>query len=274
LPDAGFDLLRHEIGDRDLRDMRKLFIIGIGAGNPDFLTVQAIKALRGLDVVFLIDKGREKAALAELRMEICARYIDNKAYRVVEAADPERDRSPACYETTVAAWHAQRAAIYERMIREDLADGQQGAFLVWGDPSLYDSTLRIVDQVAAMNTVNFEVEVIPGITSVQALAAAHRIPLNRIGEPVLITTGRRLAEAAPRDAEDLVVMLDGDCAFRQVEDRNMQIFWGAYLGTTDEILISGPLHERADEIEAVRRAARQKHGWIMDTYLLRKSAAP
>ena len=131
--------------------MRKLFIIGIGAGNPDFLTVQAIKALSGLDVVFLIDKGREKAALAKLRTEICARYIDNKAYRVVEVADPERDRSPVCYETAIATWHAKRAAIYERMIREELADGQQGAFLVWGDPCLYDSTLRIVDQVAALN---------------------------------------------------------------------------------------------------------------------------
>jgi precorrin-6A synthase len=254
--------------------MRKLFVIGIGAGNPDFLTVQAIKALGGLDVVFLIDKGREKAALTKLRMEICARYIDNKAYRVVEAADPERDRAPVCYETAVATWHAKRAAIYERMIREELADGQQGAFLVWGDPCLYDSTLRIVDQVAAMDTVRFDVEVIPGITSVQALAAAHRIPLNRIGEPVLITTGRRLAETPACDAEDVVVMLDGDCAFRQVEDRDLDIFWGAYLGTADEILISGPLHERADEIEAVRREARQRHGWIMDTYLLRKSAAP
>src|SRR3954451_1147396 len=171
--------------------MRKLFIIGIGAGNPDYLTVQAIKALSGLDVVFLIDKGREKAALAKLRLEICARYIDNKAYRLVEAADPERDRSPADYVTEVAAWHAKRAAIYERMIAEELADGQHGAFLVWGDPCLYDSTLRIIEQVAAMNTVRFEMEVIPGITSIQALAAAHRIPLSRIGEPVLITTGRR-----------------------------------------------------------------------------------
>lgn len=254
--------------------MRKLFIIGIGAGNPDFLTVQAIKALSGLDVVFLIDKGSEKAALAKLRMEICARYIDNKAYRLVEAADPERDRSPAHYEMEVAAWHAKRAAIYERMIREELADGQRGAFLVWGDPCLYDSTLRIVDQVAAMNTVRFDVEVIPGITSIQALAAAHKIPINRIGEPVLITTGRRLAEAPSRDTEDAVVMLDGDCAFRQVDDRNVDIFWGAYLGTADEILVSGPLRERADAIETVRNEARQKNGWIMDTYLLRKRAAP
>lgn len=251
--------------------MRKLSIIGIGAGNPDFLTVQAIKALSGLDVVFLIDKGLEKTTLAKLRLEICARYIDNKAWRLVEATDPERDRSPACYETAVATWHAKRAAIYERMIREELADGQHGAFLVWGDPCLYDSTLRIVDQVAAMNTVNFEVEVIPGITSIQALAAGHKIPLNRIGEPVLITTARRLAEEPPHDAEDIVVMLDGDCTFKQIDADNVDIFWGAYLGTADEILISGPLRERALEIEAARNEARQRHGWIMDTYLLKKA---
>ena len=129
--------------------MRKLSIIGIGAGNPDHITVQAIKALSDIDVIFLIDKGQGKADLAELRREICARYIKNASYRIVEAKDPERDRGPSNYEGAVTAWHAQRAAIYERMIREELADGQHGAFLVWGDPSLYDSTLRIVAQVAA-----------------------------------------------------------------------------------------------------------------------------
>ena len=101
------------------------------------------------------------------------------------------------------------------MIREELADGQHGAFLVWGDPSLYDSTLRILDQVAAMKTVAFDLDVIPGITSVQALAARHRIALNRIGEPIQITTGRQLAKGMT--ADNVVVMLDGDCAFKNVK---------------------------------------------------------
>jgi precorrin-6A synthase len=70
--------------------MRKLSIIGIGAGNPDHLTVQAIKALSDIDVVFLIDKGSEKDALAQLRREICERHI-KKPYRIVQAKDPERD---------------------------------------------------------------------------------------------------------------------------------------------------------------------------------------
>jgi precorrin-6A synthase len=249
--------------------MRKLWIIGIGAGHPDHITVQATKALAGIDVVFLIGKGDDKADLAALRKDICARYIQ-KPYRIVEAADPERDRTPADYHATVADWHAQRAAIYERMIRDELDDGRHGAFLVWGDPSLYDSTLRIVDQVAARRTVEFELEVVPGITSVQALAAAHRIALNRIGGAVHVTTGRQLAKAGTMPDADVVVMLDGECAFNAVKDARIDIYWGAYVGTPDELLVSGPLHERAAEIEKVRGEARARHGWIMDTYLLRK----
>jgi precorrin-6A synthase len=249
--------------------MRKLSIVGIGAGNPDHITVQAIKALSNVDVIFLIDKGGDKEDLAELRKDICARYVKNPSHRIVEAKDPARDRAPANYEMAVAAWHAQRAAIYERMIREELGDGQHGAFLVWGDPSLYDSTLRIVDQVAAMNTVAFDLEVIPGITSVQALAARHKIALNRIGGAIHITTGRQLAEGMPGD--NVVVMLDGDCAFKNVKDGDVDIYWGAYVGTADEILVSGKLQDRGSEIEKIRSGARARHGWIMDTYLLRKN---
>ena len=246
--------------------MRRLSIIGIGAGNPDHITIQAIKALSSVDVIFLIGKGNDKEDLAQLRKDICARYI-TKPYRIVEAQDPERDRAPANYEAAVTDWHVLRAAIYERMIREELSDGQHGAFLVWGDPSLYDSTLRIVDQVAAMKTVMFELDVIPGITSVQALAARHKIALNRIGGPIHITTGRLLAKGMP--ADDVVVMLDGDCAFKNVKDAGVDIYWGAYVGTADEILISGTLRERGPEIEKIRSDARARHGWIMDTYLLR-----
>ena len=249
--------------------MRRLSIIGIGAGNPDHITVQAIKALSSIDVIFLIDKGDDKESLAQLRKDICARYVKNPSFRIVAAKDPERDRTPTDYESAVTAWHAQRAAIYERMIREELGETQHAAFLVWGDPSLYDSTLRIVDQVAAMQTVGFELDVIPGITSVQALAARHRIALNRIGEPVHITTGRQLAKGMTGD--NVVVMLDGDCAFKSVKDANVDIYWGAYVGTPDEILMSGTLRECGPEIEKVRNEARTRHGWIMDTYLLRKN---
>jgi precorrin-6A synthase len=112
--------------------------------------------------------------------------------------------------------------------------------------------------------------VIPGITSVQSLAASHRIPLNRIGGAIHITTGRRLAQGLAQEADDVVVMLDGECAFAAVADRDVDIYWGAYVGTPDELLVAGPLPERGPEIQKLRAQARARHGWIMDTYLLRK----
>lgn len=253
--------------------MRKVLIIGIGAGNPDYITVQAINALNRVDVFFVIDKGTEKDDLRRLRRDICDRYIKDRSYRTVEIADPTRDRGSPCYEESVQAWHAQRLSAYEQALMHELGEGECGAFLVWGDPSLYDSTLRIIDQIAARGVVAFEHEVIPGITSVQALAARHKIALNRIGAPIEITTGRRLVQGLPANVDDIVVMLDGDCAFKGVAERNVEIYWGAYLGTDDEILISGKLQDCGPEIERVRREARARKGWIMDTYLLRRTGA-
>jgi precorrin-6A synthase len=253
--------------------MRKILIIGIGAGNPDYITMQAIDALNKVDVFFVVDKGVEKAELVSLRKEICARYIKDKSYRTVEIPDPARNREAPCYEASVKAWHAQRLALYQDVIVQ-LREGECGAFLVWGDPCLYDSTLRIIDQIVARGVVTFEYEVIPGITSVQALAARHRIALNRIGRPVEITTGRKLTEEWPAVVDDVVVMLDGDCAFKNVTESGIDIYWGAYLGTADEILVSGDLRGRMHDIERIRSEAKAKKGWIMDTYLLRRTARP
>ncbi|VVN43698.1 precorrin-6A synthase (deacetylating) [Pseudomonas fluorescens] len=250
--------------------MKKLLVIGIGAGNPDYITMQAVKALNRVDVFFLMDKGQSKDKLIELRREICERYITDHPYRFVEAPSPERERGEVDYKASVDDLNLARQQTFERLINEELSDGQCGGFLVWGDPALYDSTLRILQAIQASGACAFEFEVIPGITSVQALAAQHKVPLNQIGRSVEITTGRRLAAGQVSDADSLVVMLDAQDAYRQVVDQDTEIYWGAYLGTADEILISGRLGDVADEIERVRKAARLANGWIMDTYLLRK----
>ena len=250
--------------------MKKIYVVGIGAGNPEFVTIQAINALNQVDVFFFIDKGEEKEDLVRLRKEICERYIENQTYRIVEAADPVRNPAIEDYQARVEAWHQQRALIYEQMIGFELQQDQVGAFLVWGDPSLYDSTLRILDQVKARAQVDFELKVIPGITSVQALAATHKISLNGLGESVLITTGRRLASGAVPAEGTTIVMLDGQCAFNNRIGKGLDIFWAAYLGMEQEVSIAGKLDETAALIERVRSENRLKHGWIMDVYLLAK----
>ncbi|MFC9434698.1 precorrin-6A synthase (deacetylating) [Nocardia sp. NPDC057030] len=244
--------------------MRKLYVIGIGAGDPDQVTVQAIKAMRQVEVFFVIGKGAEKRELVEVRTAILAEHVD-RPYRIVEIADPPRDRTPADYQGVVEDWHERRSALLEDAFAQ--VDGV-GGILVWGDPALYDSTLRMIERVLARGHTQFEYAVIPGVTSVQALAARHRMVLHRIGEPVHITTGRRLREEGL--VGSAVVMLDGDCSFTAVPGADVHIWWGAYLGMPDETLIEGPLREVEREIVERRARLRADKGWIMDIYLLRR----
>ncbi|MGO3934024.1 precorrin-6A synthase (deacetylating) [Rhodopseudomonas pseudopalustris] len=248
---------------------RTLLLIGIGAGDPDYLTLQAIKALNRADVFFIQDKGQDKQALRHLRTEICERFIEGGHYRLVPFDYPTRAKEFSDYKANVASWHGEIEAIYARLLRDELQDGQCGAFLIWGDPSLYDSTLRIIEALHLNSEIAFDYEIIPGITAVQALAAQHRIALNAIGEPVHITTGRKLSAQQPLGGESVVVMLDGEQAFTRI-DPEVEIFWGAYLGTKEQLLIAGKLGEVADKIASTREAARHSNGWIMDSYLLRR----
>ena len=251
--------------------MKTILLIGIGSGNPEQITIQAINALNRAKVLFILDKGYADDSLLRLRKEICQRYIHGNDYRLLQISDPPREEDPLCYQQGIARWHEQRAALFERLITEEVEPEQTVAFLIWGDPSLYDSTLRVLELVLKSASQPFDYQVIPGITSVQVLAARHRIPLNRIGEPILITTGRQLAQDPGQVPENTVVMLDAHCTFEQFLHQGMHIYWGAFLGTPDEILISGPLDEVCERIKQVRAQARREKGWIMDTYLLRSA---
>ena len=252
--------------------MKTILIIGIGAGNPDYITIQAINALNRVDVFFSMDKGPDKQKLASLRREICQRFIAHDRYRVVEAPIPERARDTADYRAAVADLNREKTLLFERLIAEEMADGECGGFLVWGDPSLYDSTIRILKTLVARQPRGIAFEVIPGISSVQALAARHKTTLNQIGQAFEVTTGRRLAEGFPDDLQSVVVMLDADGTFKQFTEQDIDIFWGAYVGTPDEILVAGKLRDVADDIARLRTEARAANGWIMDSYIMHRRA--
>ena len=103
--------------------MKKILIIGIGAGNPEYVTVQAINALNQADVFFILDKGASKDKLIAFRQEICRRYIENRAYRFVDAASPEWERGSVDYRSTIDALNRDKQAVFERLI----ADGWRTA---------------------------------------------------------------------------------------------------------------------------------------------------
>ncbi|WP_417255582.1 precorrin-6A synthase (deacetylating) [Celeribacter halophilus] len=244
--------------------MTELWLIGIGTGNPDHVTLEGQKALRDAATVLIPRKGAGKEDLAHLRLDILA--ASKTQARVVYVDMPERDDSLP-YQTRVALWHDEIARRWQVAL-EAVPEGPV-ALLVWGDPGLYDSTLRI----AARLDPAPKLRVVPGITALQALTAAHAIPFNTVNGAVTVTTGRRLRDHGwPEGAQTVIVMLDGACSFQSLDPTGLHIWWGAFLGMADQVLDSGALAEAGPRIVERRANARARHGWIMDTYLLRRDA--
>ena len=245
---------------------RRVRLIGIGSGHPDQVTVEAVRALNSVDYFIVSDKANGTEDLIRIREEICRQHIDGE-WRIIGVRDPERDRAdPSDYGKAVTDWHEARTIAYEQALLDNPGDA---GFLVWGDPAFYDSAIRIVERILARGNVEFEYDVIPGISSLQVLAARHRIVLHGIGEPFTVTTGRRLHEAVAAGQDNIVVMLNAGFAASSLEG-DWDIWWGTNLGTKDEILVAGRLADVAEEILVVREAVKRDAGWIMDIYLLKR----
>lgn len=252
----------------------RVLVIGIGSGHPDHLTGEAVAAMRAAEVFLVADKGAATHDLVAIRTALLEDVLGAGGYRVVEVPDPERGpdrgRDAAAYGSAVRDWHDARAERYAAVIWREVGPDSTVGFLVWGDPALYDSTIRVAEALPAYGLAT-ELTVVPGISSVQLLAARHRIVLNRVGGPVHVTTGRRLLAEYAAALGDVVVMLDGDlaCAGLVAEHPDLQIYWGAQLGLPDEALVRGRLADVLGEIRARRVALRAARGWVLDTYLLR-----
>jgi precorrin-6A synthase len=67
-------------------------------------------------------------------------------------------------------------------------------------------------------------------------------------------------------------MLDGDLACEGLVPLypDLEIFWGAQLGLAGQAVASGRLADVIGRIRATRNAVRAEHGWVLDTYLLRR----
>ena len=248
--------------------MIDLFLVGVGMGAPDHLTRQAEAVLRAADVILIPTKGAEKAELADVRRKLCD-HLEISVERRAEFELPTRNAN-GDYLEGVQNWHDAVAQAWAAALADRLPDGGRAALMIWGDPSLYDSSLRIAERLPALGQAT-RTHVTPGLTSLQLLTAAFAMPLNRLGAPVHITTGRRLREGGwPEGCDDVAVMLDGGAAFSSLAPDGIDIYWGAYLGMPQQILRDGPLAQASPDIVEAREAARARHGWIMDTYLLRR----
>jgi len=231
---------------------------------PSQVTPEVAAALKSCDYVIAARKSDNDALLA-VRHAVAASFN----VPVVEVRDPERDRqaSPFHYKGAVADWHSARVEAFEAVIRER---GGTVGFLVWGDPSLYDSTVRIASSLSARLGIDYDV--LPGISAPQLLAARHKIVLHEVGNPLHITTGRRLREAVDAGQGNILAMLLRALELDGLDD--WTIWWGANLGTDSEELVSGRVGDVRAAVEEARVRAKDTAGWVLDICLLRAPSEP
>ena len=244
----------------------KIYLIGIGTGNLNHLTLEAVKTLNNVDLILIPKKSSDTIDLLNIRLEICKTLITHSKYNITEFQIPIRDNKKE-YSLSVKQWHTEIAATWKKTIVSYKGKKDKVGLLIWGDPSLYDSSIKIAEKIIDTHNIT----VIPGITSIQALMAAHKINMNKIGKPFFVTTGRFLKQKGLFfDKDRSFVMLDGNCSFQYINTEIYYMWWGAYLGMKKEIIYKGYLNEIYEKVISKSKMAKLKYGWIMDTYLLQK----
>lgn len=240
---------------------RKVFVIGLGPGGFGQLTLDAVEAMNSVDVFLVADGAEDQPDLVWRRSELIRRNVKHN-HQVFTVLDPGRRHDGGLDETMLATYW---------QILNGQGEGATIGFLAWGDPGIFDSALRVVD--ALRGKLTLDVTVIPGVSAPQVLAAAHQITLNGADGGVYLTTGRRLLRVYQPELGDVVVLDDAGFACRGLAEKfpAIELFWGAYLGTPEQVLANGALGEVLPDLLKLREQLREHHGWLQETYLLRPS---
>lgn len=238
----------------------KVSIVAIGAGNPDFVTVQAVGASGHVKLFFVPDRGMKKNEIARVRGEIIERYVRNRPFRTAPFREPSQSEEDAARDLRPTG-----------LFIEEVDASEAGAFLVWSAFPLYETVRRILQQLRSTGGFELDYEVIPGNSGIQALTAWHKVALCNIGRSLLTATGRSITGDFPNNADTIVCML-GAADRLDAFGNKLDMHWTLYAGMPDDVLVSGSLREIVDELEQVRRRAIEGTGWIVETVLRKKNA--
>ena len=153
----------------------KLFGIGVGPGDPELLTIKAVRLIHEADVIFTAASTKNSYSLA---LEIAKPHLSDSAelrsLSFLMTNDPDKTR---------ITWNDNTETI-----AQVLKQGKNAAFLTLGDPTTY-STFGYI--LKSFETVMPEAKIVtvPGITSFHAAAARLNRVLVEGEESLLITSG-------------------------------------------------------------------------------------
>jgi precorrin-2/cobalt-factor-2 C20-methyltransferase len=187
------------------RAMGRLYGVGVGPGDPELITLKAQRILSQVSVIFVPkkDTGHESYALS-----IISGLLESPTQKVVELVFPMQKSALEPY------W--QKAA---EDIWQHLAQGEDCAFVTEGDPLLYGTFVYILS-IFRERYPEIVIEVIPGISSINAAAARAMLPLSSGGERVAIISATYQDNALRETLEsfDTVVLVKVNTVFDRILD--------------------------------------------------------
>jgi precorrin-2/cobalt-factor-2 C20-methyltransferase len=180
--------------------------IGVGPGDPELITLKAVKALQAADIICIPKSHANKPSLA---FTMVKNILDQRKQpaEILELIFPMTKDELG----NKALW-TKNAGI----IAEKVASGKVIAFITLGDPMFY-STFIYLYQSLKEEYPKLHLEIIPGVTSLTACAASAKIPLAEKEEVVSVIPSdfdTKLIEETAKHADNLVFI---KCAYRLKE---------------------------------------------------------
>ncbi|GAB3372742.1 precorrin-2 C(20)-methyltransferase [Azotobacter armeniacus] len=182
----------------------RLYGLGVGPGDPELITLKALRLLRAAPVVgYFVAKAKARKGLGGNAFGIIEEHLHESQLRMplVYPVTTERLEPPLSYETVISDFYDTAAV----QIAEHLDAGRDVAVICEGDPFFYGSYMYLHDRLAE----RYEAEVIPGVCSMLGGVSALGVPLVYRNQSLMVLSGVLPEEELKRrlgDAEAAVVM--------------------------------------------------------------------
>ncbi len=163
--------------------MSTLYVIGVGPGDPELLTLKAVRLIKEMPVLF-VPKGREDGT--SLALSIVKGIVDLDRKKILELHFP------------MIKTVGEEGSLSERWDR--LADemtqilmDSDAAFLTLGDPCFYSTFFYLYDRLLKL-LPSLRIEIVPGVSSINASSARAAIPLGLASERIAIIPANYLSD--------------------------------------------------------------------------------
>lgn len=191
--------------ENEPKKVARVYAVGVGPGDPELLTRKAERIIRSVPVICAPTGTADAASYA---LSIVEQFIDRSSQEVIVQVFPMKKDQ----EGLDAFWEKAAAQVANRV-----RQGLDVAFITIGDPFLY-STFLYLYQIFKERYPDIPIEIIPGISSINAAAAAAGLPLGMAAERIAILPATYEEEELRRTLRefDTVVLMKVNRVFDRV----------------------------------------------------------